>query len=235
MIVREMFREKLIRWRRKAFESVGVDLYSRPSLHEIDRQLERYLPHRQGFFIEVGGNDGFSQSNTYYFERFRGWRGILVEGIPALYEQCVRERRKSQVFNYALVEDERRTPFIKMKYANLMSIVEGALKSRTADEQHIVMGQQLQHNIVPYEVEVPTRTLTSILDECQVTKIDLLSLDVEGFELNVLKGLDFQRYRPQYMLIEARFKAEVDEYIAEWYVQVDRLSRHDYLYRAKDI
>jgi FkbM family methyltransferase len=230
-----MFRKKIYDFRRKMFEAIGSDLYSRPSLHNIDRQLEKYLTQRDGFFIEVGGNDGFSQSNTYYLERFRGWTGILVEGIPELYQKCILERPQSKVFNNALVADDYTEPYITMKYANLMSIVKGALKSDSADENHIQTGKAIQHNVVPYEIKVPARTLTSILDECKVEKIDFLSLDVEGFELNVLKGLDFNKYRPEYMLIEARFKEEIDEYIADLYVEVDRLSIHDFLYQAKHI
>ena len=229
-----MLKKKLSKFRRKTFEAIGSDRYSRPSLYEMDRKLEKYLTHRQGFFIEAGANNGFSQSNTYYLEQLRGWRGILVEGIPELYEQCVLERPRSQVFNCALVDNEF-TDRITMKYANLMSIVEGALKSKDADREHISIGQKVQQNLETYEIQVPARTLTSILDECKVEEIDLFSLDVEGFELNVLKGLDFNKYRPNYMLIEARFKEEIDEYISDLYIQVDRFSYHDFLYQRRDI
>ena len=229
-----MFKKKLSKLRRKTFEAIGSDRYSRPSLYEMDRKLEKYFPQRNGFFIEAGANNGLSQSNTYYFEQLRGWTGILVEGIPELYDRCVLERPKSKVFNCALVDSGFTDSHITMKYANLMSIVEGALKSKTADENHIKRGQKAQQNLSTYEIRVPARTLTSILDECKVEKIDLFSLDVEGFELNVLKGLDFNKYKPDYMLIEARFKKEIDEYISDLYIQVDRLSIHDFLYQRRD-
>lgn len=123
-----------------------------------------------------------------------------------------------------------------MKFANLMSIVDGALKSKSADKSHLKTAVEVQHDVdVPYDIQVPTRTLTSILDECEVTEIDLFSLDVEGYELNVLKGLDFSKYRPKYMLIEARFKAEIDEYLADLYTEVDQLSIYDFLYQRKDL
>ena len=229
-----MLKPKLSKLRRKTFEAIGSDRYSRPSLYEIDRKLEKYLPHRGGFFIEAGANNGFSQSNTYYLEQLRGWTGILVEGIPELYEQCVLERPRAKVFNCALVDNES-TDLITMKYANLMSIVEGALKTEEADREHINIGRKVQQNLDTYEIQVPARTLTSILDECKVEKIDLFSLDVEGFELNVLKGLNFNKYRPNYMLIEARFKEEIDKYISDLYIQVDRFSYHDFLYQRRDI
>ena len=56
---------RLSRIRRRLFESMGLDYFSRPSLNEIDNKLEAYLPYENGFFIEVGANNGFFQSNTY--------------------------------------------------------------------------------------------------------------------------------------------------------------------------
>ena len=229
-----MWKAELIKLRRKAFEQFGSSRYSRPSLYEIDRKLERHLPYRNGFFIEAGANDGYRQSNTYYLERFKGWQGVLVEGIPQLYQECVAQRHNSQVFNCALVADDFQEPSVTMKYANLMSIVDGALKSEAGDRQHLEKAAKYQHDVNrSYDVTVPARTLTSILDEVGVTEIDLLSLDVEGFELKVLKGLNFNKYQPKYMLIEARFKSEIDSYISELYVEVEQLSFHDYLYQRR--
>jgi len=91
------------RRRRKVCESFGSGRYSRPALYEIDRKLEKYLPYENGFFVEAGANDGYTQSNTYYFEKMKGWSGVLVEPIPQLYRKCVKERSNSVVFNCALV------------------------------------------------------------------------------------------------------------------------------------
>ena len=51
-------------------------------------------------------------------------------------------------------------------------------------------------------IEIQVSTLEKILDEVNVKNIDLLSLDVEGYELEVLQGLNFNKYRPTYLLIE---------------------------------
>jgi FkbM family methyltransferase len=233
-IANRALRRRVRKWRRHLYESLGSDRYSRPSLNQIDRQLEKYLPYRSGFFIEVGANDGFAQSNTYYLERFCGWHGILIEPIPRLYRACVRERPKSYVFNCALVAagDQRRC--VTMLDSGLMSLVEGSRGSRAADLAHIERGKQVQGLRVCPEVTVPVRTLTSILDEVQVQKIDLFSLDVEGYELAVLKGLDLRRYRPTYMLIETSVRDQVQTYLADEYDIIDELSHHDILCRRKE-
>ena len=48
-------------------------------LHEIDKLMLEFINYDNGFFIEVGANDGINQSNTLHFERFKRWKGILIE------------------------------------------------------------------------------------------------------------------------------------------------------------
>ena len=84
-----ILKHKVRKYWRSLFEFFGSDRYSRPALNDIDHKLEEYLPYKNGFFIEVGANDGFAQSNTYYFEKLRGWKGVLIEPIPDLYAKCL--------------------------------------------------------------------------------------------------------------------------------------------------
>lgn len=229
------YSRSLGRLRRRLYELFGSDKLSRPSLYQMDRKLQRYLPHRNGFFIEAGANNGYSQSNTYYFERMRGRKGILIEGIPQLYEKCRKERSQSTVLNYALVAKDYLVQTVRMRYSGLMSLVEGAQKSIQGDLEHIKKGIEIQGIDTTYEVIVPARTLTSILDELAVEKIDLFSLDVEGYELEVLKGLNLDKYRPKYMLVEARFRLEIESYLSNYnYEAVDRFSEYDILYKRKE-
>ena len=79
---------------------------------------------------------------------------------------------------------------------------------------------------------MPARTLSSILDQHNITSIDLLSLDVEGFELQALQGLDLERHKPHFLLIEARYRENIDAYLGSHYKVLDELSHHDVLYRC---
>jgi len=219
--------------RREIFEFLGLSRYSRPALYGIDRKLERYLSFDGGYFVEAGANDGYTQSNTYYLERFRKWRGVLVEPLPSLYERCRRERPRSRVFRCALVAGDYEAGTASMLAANLTSLVRGAQKSPEADEAHCRAGAQIQNTIVS-EFEVPARTLTSVLDEAGAGRVDFLSLDVEGYELQALNGLDIERFRPRYVLVEARFRDEIDRRLNPYYDAVDELTHHDVLYRWKN-
>ena len=202
--------------------------YSRPGLHDIDRQLEAFLPDR-GVFVEAGANDGYRQSNTYFLERIKGWSGVLVEPIPALAEDCRRQRARSQVFNCALVEDQTASPTVSLRYADLVTSV--AHPERVTNEP--LMGWHQS-----YDVEVPGRTLSSVLDDAGVTHVDFLSLDIEGYEPQALRGLDFGRHAPAFMLIEVEGfdpdrLAAVEDTFGDRYECVARLSSRAALYRRR--
>lgn len=219
--------------RKNVYEFFGSAKYSRPGLYDLDRKLEKYLNFSSGFFIEVGGNDGYSQSNTYYLENFLEWRGILVEGIPELYDQCKKERGKSSVYNCALVSNDFPDTHIEMHYAGLMSVVENSLRTSKNQEQHLSEALRLQP-VKAYTTKVRAVTLESILDDFpNLPTINFLSLDVEGYELEVLKGMNIIKYKPQYILVEARYLEEIELFLSPYYEMIEKLSFHDYLYELK--
>ena len=176
-----------------------------PALDGLDLKIAEYVDFEGGFYVEAGANDGYAQSNTFHLERQRGWSGVLVEAIPELAHKCARRRPRSSVVNCALVADDFTEKTIPVRYAGLMSLVDGAQGDTDAERRHVLDGLAVQGLAQTYTVEVVARTLTSVLVEHSAPPvIDLLSLDVEGYEINVLRGLDFARFRPRIMVIEAR-------------------------------
>ena len=70
-------------------------------------------------------------------------------------------------------------------------------------------------------VKVPARTLTSLLDEHGITQVDFVNLDVEGYELEVLKGFDLEKWKPKYLMIEVYSKdqANIERYLEAHHYQ----------------
>jgi FkbM family methyltransferase len=224
------------RVRRGMFEAVGSDRYSHPALDDLDRKLLAYLPERDGVFVEAGAFDGYWQSNTYWFERFRQWSGVLVEPIPHLADQARRERPSSQVFSCALVGEDFPDEHVRMRFGGTMSILmpdsAGGSERALAHAEHGALIALAES----YDLEVPTRTLSSVLDEAGVTDVDLLSLDVEGHEPDVLRGLDFTRHAPRYILVEIlddELKPLIDAALRSNYDCVERFSGRDYLFKRR--
>ena len=165
--------------------------YSQKNSHGrcIDHILDEIINNRDGFFIELGANDGLEQSNTAFFEFHRGWTGLLIEPSLDKYTQCVTNRKSSLVVHGACVSDTYEGSTVLGDFdGSLMSSISGKRLGRSSS------------------VSVPAFTLSKLLERFNGCEIDLLSLDTEGYEMEVLKGLDIQRNSPKYMIIEIYWK-----------------------------
>lgn len=206
------------------------------SLDGLDKKLEAYLDHRDGFFVELGANDGFTQSNTLYFELKKNWRGVLIEPSPNLYMSCQYFRGKvgNEIFCNACVPFDYEKEYVSIEYANLMSVSK-SLNTDLNDEVEFISSGRRLNNITSRGLQfgAKARTITSILLEANAPKyIDLLSLDVEGAELDVLKGLDFDQYSFKYICIETRSIETISMFFEEnGYKLIDKLTHHDYLFK----
>lgn len=229
-------RKALGRGRRRRAEARGSDRLSRPALHGMETKIAAAIDRDGGFFVEAGANDGFTQSNTYWLERFRGWHGILIEPVPTHYQECRLERPDATIVNAALMPEAASGQTVTMQFGDLMSSVHGAHPEGEREwvKPGLVLGWR-----DPYEVEVPARTLSSILDEHDAPEIDLLSLDVEGFEPEALRGLDLDRHAPRWIVVEVHDleagREAIEAVLRDRYVLQAQISPLDLLYRRADL
>ena len=211
------------------------------SLDNLDEKLLKYLNFENGFFIEAGANDGLSQSNTALYEFDLNWKGLLVEPNFKKYLECKRHRKNSIVENYALVSDNYKKDYIEGNFdhegyaESLMAIVfdEGDWDDHITSRFDI---KQIKEN--SNVVTVPAITLNKLLEKHNIQKIDLFSLDVEGYEISVLNGFDIEKYSPTYILIETTTYQNRIDIISNYmkdknYEIVERLSNNDFLYKIK--
>jgi FkbM family methyltransferase len=214
--------------RRGLFERLGSRKYSRPARYDLDRRLHELLPDRPGTFVEAGAHDGYTESNTYYLERFRGWSGMLVEAVPELYRKAAKRRRHSTVVNAALVGPERENEEVVLHF--------GDLTSTLGDPEHARHGLD-NSGRRGYEVPVRGRTLSSLLDETGLGAPDLLVLDLEGFELDALRGLDLDRHAPGLIAVEMldmdAQRPAFDALLGDRYELAGAISPEDALYRLE--
>lgn len=215
---------KFNRWRVKYY---GLDY--------LDRRLEKYLNYTNGFYVELGANDGITQSNTAYFEKNKGWHGVLIEPTPHNYLKCLKNRSpKNNIYCNACVSFDYAEKFVEIAFSNLMSTPLN-LESDVKDGiSHANSGiKYLEDGERTFTFGAVAKTLNSILEFSKApTVIDFLSLDVEGAEIEVLKGVNHDKYKFKYICIECRDEIKMSRYMkSQNYILLEKLSDRDYLYK----
>lgn len=150
-----------------------------------DRRVVEFFAGDIGVFVEVGANEPIAESQTYDLEH-KGWSGILVEPLRECVER-LRNTRSAKVYGVAAGAPEdcgKELPFL---VAGSLSTLQPSIKAGIdANERRLV----------------PVRTLDSMLRESGIEHVDFLSIDVEGAELDVLRGFTLDHYRPRLILLE---------------------------------
>ena len=157
------------------------------SQYQQDMYVDSYFnKKRNGVFIEIGAYDGINSSNSYFFEKFRGWTGLCVEPIKIAYESLCKNR-KCFTENCAISSSEGFADFMEFNRRKLFSgLASCCLK--------------IPRRYKTYSVK--TMPLQILLDKYQLYDIDFFSLDVEEAELIVLQSIDFNKVNIKLMFIE---------------------------------
>lgn len=209
-------------------------------MHSIDSAvIARCLPEwnkGEGFYVELGANDGVTGSNSLVLEAFYGWRGVLVEPVGQVFASLGknRSRRRNKLYNAACVSFSYKEPDLEIAVSNLMSTPLGLDSDLEDPIGHATYGlvvQNLPAGLVLERVEA--RTLNDILVEAGTPRrVNFLSVDVEGAELEVLKGIDFDLFSFDFILVECRSFPRMRQFLnGKGYVLDSQIAPLDYLFR----
>ena len=175
-----------------------------------DLLIELYFQNKKvGSCVEVGAANGVRGSNTLYFERL-GWRALCVEPNPE-YIKEIEKNRKEYVQYACSSKNDRDVLFTIFDIGknNIMSSVSGLKPDKRLVEQH--------SNIInkSYQIKVKTKTLDDILKEKSFKKdIDFITIDTEGTELEVLKGLDLDYWNIDLLVVENNYNdSDIEQYL----------------------
>ncbi len=176
------------------------------SQHGEDVFLWNYFERKSdGTCVEVGAFDGKSCSNTYAFEAL-GWKCILVEPDPEMADRCRMNRPESDVVQ-AAVGGRDASGTITFNKVRSDADWSGMMSFTEADPVHLEKCKRLNASIE--SVTVPHRSLNEILKDV-TGPIDFMTIDVEGHEMEVLDGLDLERFRPTVLVTECTYDRERD-------------------------
>ncbi|MDG2270773.1 MAG: FkbM family methyltransferase [Halioglobus sp.] len=176
---------------------------------------------KNGIYVDVGCAWAVDYSNTYYLEERLGWVGIGIDALNDYAAEWEEKRPASKFRNYLITSTSGgEGVFYRSSSLGLSSTNEKMASGGT-------FGFQEENE----EIRVPMITLNDLLDQEGITKIDLLSMDIEGHEPEALAGFDIERFAPELFVIEGTNKT-VEALLNKYgYYQIERYARYDPLNR----
>ena len=167
-------------------------LYSQGPEERIVRHF--FNDKRDGFFLDVGSFHWKEASTTLYLEERLGWSGIAIDAQSRYSYGYEKHRPKTKFFAYLVTDHSGDTGTLYLA---------GPLSS--TNKNHVKEFPAVAHH-KPKPIQVKTITLDDLLEQNDVEKIDFLSMDIEGAEVDALAGFSIQRYRPELVCIEVHEK-----------------------------
>lgn len=176
---------------------VGFDKWGNSSWSQEgeDLILKRIFENQtEGFYIDVGAHHPKRYSNTYSFYR-RGWRGINIDAMPGSMNLFKYVRKRDINLEHGVGPEEGSIEYYIFNDAALNGFSKELSLSRDSEKN--------EYSIVD-TIKTPISRLDKILDAHldKGQSIDFLSVDVEGFDLEVLKSNNWKLYRPKIVIVE---------------------------------
>jgi FkbM family methyltransferase len=174
-----------------------------PSQHGEEKIISGYFPPDYvGTAVEVGAGDGVHMSTTLFLEE-RGWKVLCIEPNTQFSAQLQASRKLAE-FVACSDHDGDGEQFLLYDYPGAANHgVVGVLRPLT---HHFKATFLPALSSPPTDTTVSVRRLTTLLEKNEFTDLDFLSIDVDGLEFSVLRGLDFDRWKPKVLLIENPFE-----------------------------
>jgi FkbM family methyltransferase len=168
---------------------------------------------RGGFYLDVGCAGPVKESNTYYVEKHLGWTGIGVDALEEFAPEWAKMRPNSRFLRHLVSDRSGGTEKFYKSYGRGIS----------STNQDWARGKAFGEDFPTEEIQAETISLDDLLDREGVTKIDLLSMDIEGHESKALAGFDIERFKPELVVIEKQLGAAKRRRVAEYF------ARHGYV------
>lgn len=149
-------------------------------------------------FVEFGGSNGFYHSNTVFFERAFGWSGVLIEGDPKLVKEARQVRDSAtQVLHGVVCPEPKDVMFARFNLIGHSGVMtESQIKAKLKAEPRIRLVEK---------IKTPCAQLQTFLEKGGIkpgTRIDLMTVDVEGMERSILESWDWQSWQVDVVMVE---------------------------------
>lgn len=205
---------------------------------DLRRYVNRTFTHRDGSYIEVGGNNGVTQSPTLLLHQRRRWRGLIIEPFPGYIPKIQQARGSRAIVVCAAAGKPLDNPTIELRYSGLMTrSLKDSPGIADSTEEYAERGRKfLPPRVSPFDFLARCSTVEQILEENNFNyRIDLAVIDVEGAERSVLQGMLGGNFRFDNVIVETANLEQIRDLMSEFkYHLVRKITHHDYHFSLTD-
>jgi len=144
---------------------------------------------REGIFVDIGAYDGVTGSNSLFFEKELGWSGICVEPVPHFFQK-LEKSRSCTCINSCIGEDGSKD-FLWIEGPNEQ--LSGLLENYSTERKELLDRLAIDYHDKHHTIQVTSVDLMDLLQKHNLNRIDYLSIDTEGGELEILQSIDFDQ------------------------------------------
>ena len=183
----------------------------------------QFCRHRDFFFVQVGANDGSTVDPIHQMVRRYQWRGMLIEPEPrafAALQETYRDAPQLTMIQAAIGPVDGSVTFYRVR-PDVPGLPDKAPLVSSLDRAMLLRNIGAEFSPFVEGIEVPGCTLTSLFRQHGITRVDLLQIDAEGYDLKVLQSLDFSTVHPGVISFEHALLSPADQLTA-WQFLAER-------------
>lgn len=175
-----------------------------PALDVLDLVIRDYMTFKSDiFFLQIGANDGVRADPMHPYVKQYHWRGLLVEPQPQVFKKLVEnyaDEPQLQFENSLVAHQDGTIPFYTVHDDESRGLTFRYTGLARFDRESLI--QELarygfpQSEFLIKELHLPALSIPSLLAKHEITEVDILQIDTEGFDFEVIKMFDFNRIKP---------------------------------------
>jgi len=201
------------------------------SQYKQDRILNEFIFHsdRTGAFLDIGAYDGVLFSNSCFFERDLGWKGLCIEPTPHIFKELKKNRNCICVEGCIAAQEGHR----EFTVAEGVEVLGGLADRMAPDHRQRLLKETAEAGGRAYNIKVPCYNVNRLCTSHGMSHINLCSLDTEGSELEILQSIDFAALRIDVLTVENTHHGQTlrDFMTAQGYHLAGRLTIDDVFIR----
>lgn len=186
--------------KRKIFNNNFKESYSQGGEDILISNIFKQLRITKPSYLDIGAYDAIYLSNTYLFYK-NGGHGVLIEPDPLLFGDLKQKRSRDTILNIGIGSNTQKSAKFYIMSTKTLN---------TFSEQEALRYETYGSNKIEQVIEIPLLNINDVVDKYFPKTPNLISIDVEGLDLEIIKSFNFAKHRPDVFCIETITYSEDD-------------------------